>query len=234
MAAKISPGGSEPTEDLLQHRQVQPPKPVSRPGKVKVVRALYKYTARNADELSFEEGQLLYVQEHETDPNWWRAKSRSNQGLVPANYVEEQTEEIEMPLHEAARRGNISYLKECLSEGVSSTGLDTAGNTALYWASRTGHIDCVRELLSQRNPPLDAQNKMGDTPLHVAANHGYLEVVELLLQAGADPTLWNNDRLLAEELASDYPIKNTIQMYRKHNNFANHGYNIDDYNDESD
>lgn len=75
---------------------------------------------------------------------------------------------------------------------------------------------------------------MGDTPLHVAANHGYLEIVELLLQVGADPALRNNDCLLAEELASDASIKNTIQMFRRHNNSVSHGYGIDDYNDDSD
>ena len=140
-----------------------------------------------------------------------------------------------MPLHEAARRGNLSYLNECLKEGVSSTGLDSAGNTALYWACRTGHIDCVRQLLSLHNPPLNAQNKMGDTPLHVAANHGYLDVVELLLQANADATLRNNDNLLAEELASCLSIKNSIQMYkRRFNSSASHKYDFEDYNDDSD
>ena len=36
--------------------------------------------------MSFDEGQLLYVQEHETDPNWWKAKSDNKHGLIPANY----------------------------------------------------------------------------------------------------------------------------------------------------
>lgn len=232
MAAGVNGGLAQP-QDAVKNCHI-PPKPVGRPGRVRVVRALYKYTAQNVDELSFEEGQLLYVQEHETDPNWWRAKAESKEGLIPANYVEEQMEEVEMPLHEAARRGNISYLKECLKQGVSSTGLDSAGNTALYWSSRTGHIECVRELLSLRNPPLDAQNKMGDTPLHVAANHGYLDIVELLLQAGADASLRNDDNLMAEELATSATIKNTIQMCRRRYDSSTHGYGVDDYNDESD
>lgn len=71
--------------------------------------------------------------------------------------VECQAETVENPLHDAARRGNLCYLLEALHHGVSSTGLDAVGNTALYWACRGGHVDCVKELLSLPNPPVNAQ-----------------------------------------------------------------------------
>lgn len=75
---------------------------------------------------------------------------------------------------------------------------------------------------------------MGDSPLHVAANHGYLDIVELLLQAGSDAALRNNDNLLAEELATNASIKNTIQIYRRSYGSSSLGYGVDDYNDDSD
>jgi ankyrin repeat protein len=71
--------------------------------------------------------------------------------------VESQTEEVEQPLHEAARRGNLDFMRECLQQGVSGTGLDSAGNTPLYWASHAGHVDCVRELLALSRPAVNAQ-----------------------------------------------------------------------------
>lgn len=71
--------------------------------------------------------------------------------------MEGQTEEVEMPLHEAARRGNLSFLQECLLQGVSGSGLDSAGNTPLYWASHGGHIECANELLALNNPAVNAQ-----------------------------------------------------------------------------
>lgn len=79
------------------------------------------------------------------------------------------------------------------------------------------------------------QNKMGDTPLHVAASHGHLSIVNLLLEAGGDTTLRNNSGITAEELACDSVIKNTIQMsQQQYNATAVYDYNEEDYNDESD
>lgn len=210
-----------------------PPKTSWKPGRVKVVRALYKYTAQQADELSFDEGDVLYVYEKDVDSNWWKAKCGSREGLIPVNYVEEQMQEILLPLHEAARRGNISFLKEHLKQGVSGTGLDAAGNTPLYWAASTGHIDCVKELLSLPNSAINAQNKMGETPLHISASHGHLNIVSLLLKNGANPFIKNNYNLTAKDLSSDMAIKNAIQLNQLQPDIKC-GYTDDDYNDGSD
>lgn len=39
-----------------------------------------------ADELSFDEGDILYVYEKDVDSNWWKAKCGSREGLIPVNY----------------------------------------------------------------------------------------------------------------------------------------------------
>ncbi|XP_035228737.1 osteoclast-stimulating factor 1-like, partial [Stegodyphus dumicola] len=80
-------------------------------GHVKVVRALYKYIAQQPDELSFEEGDNLYILDVKSDVNWWKASCRGKIGLIP---MEESTEEVLHPLHEAAKRGNLTFLTECL------------------------------------------------------------------------------------------------------------------------
>jgi len=74
---------------------------------------------------------------------------------------------------------------------------------------------------------------MGDTPLHVAASHGHLEIINLLLEHNADVTLKNNNGITAQELASNVSIKNALQLdQRRYNN--THGYGDEDYNDDSD
>lgn len=79
------------------------------------------------------------------------------------------------------------------------------------------------------------QNVMGDTPLHLAAHHGHLEVARLLLSAGADISLRNNDGAKPEDIASNSALRNVIQMSgKKDSDSKNHKYNDDDYDDESD
>jgi len=55
-------------------------------GKIKVVRALYSYTAQSHDELTFQEGDVLYVIDQIADKNWWKAKCGQSVGLIPSNY----------------------------------------------------------------------------------------------------------------------------------------------------
>ncbi|CAH2294166.1 osteoclast-stimulating factor 1 [Pelobates cultripes] len=132
-----------------------PPKPV-KPGQVKVFRALYTFEPRTPDELYFDEGDILYISDM-SDTNWWKGTCKGKNGLIPSNYVAEQAESIDNPLHEAAKRGNLSWLRECLENRVGVNGLDKAGSTALYWGCHGGHKDVVEVLLSQPSIELNQQ-----------------------------------------------------------------------------
>ncbi|KAI8919922.1 hypothetical protein PhCBS80983_g01843 [Powellomyces hirtus] len=178
-----------------------PPRP-TRPGKkdIQVVRALYDYTAQRPDELSFSEGDVLYVL-NKDEEHWWKCRCNDKEGFVPKVYVGDNTAEIDNPLHEAAKRGNVGFTKELLSAGVSVNALDKAGNSPLHWACRGGHIAVVQMLLD-RKPAINSQNKLGDTPLHLAAWGGHTAVLELLLsQQGTDMRIRNNDGKTAVQLA---------------------------------
>lgn len=178
-----------------------PPKPV-KPGQVKVFRALYTFEPRTPDELYFEEGDIIYITDM-SDTNWWKGTCKGRTGLIPSNYVAEQAESIDNPLHEAAKRGNLSWLRECLDNRVGVNGLDKAGSTALYWACHGGHKDIVEVLFTQPNVELNQQNKLGDTALHAAAWKGYADIVQLLLEKGARTDLRNNEKKLAFDMATN-------------------------------
>jgi len=60
-----------------------PPKPKN----LKFVRAAFTHTSDDPDELSFTEGDLLYIVDDASDPDWWQARCRGKEGLVPANYL---------------------------------------------------------------------------------------------------------------------------------------------------
>ncbi|XP_065836881.1 osteoclast-stimulating factor 1-like [Oscarella lobularis] len=179
-----------------------PPKPRPKPGHVDVVRALYNYTAQHTDELSFEEGDTLYILDKNIpEKDWWKGKCGDRVGLIPVNYIESSTESIENPLHEASKRGNIGFLQECLQNKVSVNGLDKAGSTALHWAASGGHTECVEILLKIPNIQINVQNKLGDTPLHGAAWKNHPAVIELLLLKGAKTDVRNNENKTPYELA---------------------------------
>ena len=55
-----------------------------------------------------------------------------------------------------------------------------------------GHTEAVKMILT-KNPVLDKQNKLGDTPLHGAAWGGHVEVIKLLLAKGIDASITNKE-----------------------------------------
>lgn len=105
------------------------------------------------------------------------------------------------PIHLAARNGHTAIIEFLLASGVSihETTDDEFGEGVLMWAAKGGHIPAV-ELCLSRGAKIDAENKMGFTPLVAASYHGNLPVVKVLLQRGAD--ISKGDRFGALEYAA--------------------------------
>src|SRR5262249_17478210 len=83
---------------------------------------------------------------------------------------------------------------------------DQSGEMALNWAvhsaSRSGSIPRCRLLLDW-GAPVDHPRRGGCTPLMDAAEEGYLEIVRLLLDHGANPLLRDGKGQTARDLAAD-------------------------------
>lgn len=121
----------------------------------------------------------------------------------------------DLPLHVAARAGQVAIARELARHGASLVALDSAGRTPLELALTHGKTQ-VAILLSERGAPLDAQallvtlvrtgvadrdsfafltrrgadlnlpDSQGQTPLHLAVTLGHLETVKRLIAGGAD------------------------------------------------
>ena len=73
---------------------------------------------------------------------------------------------------------------------------DKKGNTS---HSRKLRYGLFPELNQKRS---NVKNGSGDTPLHLAFQFDYIDIVKLLLWDGADPTIKNNAQLTAAELGT--------------------------------
>ena len=86
-----------------------------------------------------------------------------------------------------------ALLELMLAEGADVESLDGNESTGLIRASQRGYPELVAPLI-EAGSEVDHVNSLGFTPLLVAVIFGdgtgpYLETVQLLLEAGADPTI---------------------------------------------
>ena len=73
---------------------------------------------------------------------------------------------------------------------LACTSLAFAG--PIHDAARKGDVKKVQALLATDPKLVNDKDKLGDTPLHVAALHGQLAVAQALIDAGADVNAKNN------------------------------------------
>jgi hypothetical protein len=111
--------------------------------------------------------------------------------------VEARNKVDESPLMLAALGGNLDIVNRLLARDAD---VNKTGWTPLHYAATRGHLDVMR-LLLDKNAYIDAASPNGTTPLMMAAFYGTPTAVKLLLEAGADPFLKNQQNLTAIDFA---------------------------------
>lgn len=111
---------------------------------------------------------------------------------------------------EAARKGNVSQLKDLLAKGASLLAQDD-GNTALFYAAQYGRKDAVEFLLDQ-GIPVNVKNRIGSTPLTGAAGNGHKEVAWELYMRGGDPKEKNLTGMSALNYAGSAGYPDMIEL----------------------
>ncbi len=96
-------------------------------------------------------------------------------------------------LRRAAGRGETEIVKSFLLRGCSVNTADGEGLTSLHYASEFNKIHVINILKNfSSNLLIDPKCKYGWTPLFSACHHGNIEVVNLLLEYGANKLSINN------------------------------------------
>jgi ankyrin repeat protein len=90
------------------------------------------------------------------------------------------------PLFLAAMNGDGAIMRKLLNAGANANQVEKTGETILMVAIRTGSTDAVRALLEHKASANYAEPQLQLTPLMLAAEGGYTEIVADLIRSGAD------------------------------------------------
>ena len=119
-----------------------------------------------------------------------------------------------------AQIGNVGKLKQLLEKDfeswTNSRDTELSGLTPLHYASRNGRTECVKMLLEKKYKcDVNARTKSGNaTALMRASAVGEEEIVDMLLKAGADASLRDDDGETALHKAHKF-IKQDILVGRR-------------------
>jgi len=97
---------------------------------------------------------------------------------------------------------------------------DNHGNTPLHHAAHRGHLEVARILL-ERDAEVNSQNDEGSTPLHRTSEvsskgHLLVDVVQILLDHGADVRMRNLSGQTASEVALGAEKQKIVQLLAEH------------------
>ncbi|GLJ48020.1 hypothetical protein SUGI_1014120 [Cryptomeria japonica] len=99
------------------------------------------------------------------------------------------TNALFLPLVRASQTGDEALVKLLLNGNVDPSEADSDGNTALHWglkATASNQDTRLISLLLSHGASVSARNRLGLTAVHVAANYGHLQGLQMLLIQDAE------------------------------------------------
>ncbi|XP_054714854.1 ankyrin repeat and SOCS box protein 13-like [Uloborus diversus] len=108
---------------------------------------------------------------------------------------------LSTPLHEACLKGSVECVEFLINAGARLNVNDCNFGTPLHAATLRHRTDCVRKLL-QSGASVNA-TKIHETALHVAVREQFPEIVEILIEYGANIFASNNQNKLPIDLLAE-------------------------------
>ena len=98
------------------------------------------------------------------------------------------------PLRAACLDGHLEVVNLLAEFGADTTRPSQDGSNPFYTAAYNGHLHILEWFMGRKpKPDLEHKTENGWTPLNAAASRGYLEVVQYLIEQGADIETTNNE-----------------------------------------
>ncbi|PAA61004.1 hypothetical protein BOX15_Mlig022265g5 [Macrostomum lignano] len=115
-------------------------------------------------------------------------------------------------LLKCAKENLSRRLRDLIDTGVDPNYENKNGETAVWFASRNVCLDCLRVLI-EKKANLDAQLRNGNvTGLWIAAANGHIEVIQTLLDGGADPEIPDSRGVTALWTATSYGFYEIVKL----------------------
>merc|ERR1719510_793004 len=122
--------------------------------------------------------------------------------------VESRNKVNDLAVHKAATKGKLEVVKYFASIDDKAGLLNCQGNkqhqSPLHKATLSGHSKVVEILTSKYSVKINIKDKSGNTPLHIACEKGYREIVKILIDQKADITIKNINGNLPLHLACKF------------------------------
>ena len=131
----------------------------------------------------------------------------------------------------ASQNGHTDVVRLLLDNNASVYVRDADGDTPLHSAADSGNLEITRMLL-ERRAEVNYRNNLGSTPLHLASGDNVRrnldqvtrrvkvkpdrDVVQLLLDHGADARAQNLDGKTAYDIARDRKLPEIVQLLSQH------------------
>lgn len=118
------------------------------------------------------------------------------------------------PIHIAAAKGYLGFVKKLIDNGVAVSSLDLELKTPLHWAALFGHV-CVIEYLISVGASVNATQIDGFTSLHCSAALDQDNACKTLLAKGACPNTIDEDGWTPLHHASAYGHYSVVKTLQK-------------------
>jgi len=120
------------------------------------------------------------------------------------------------PLLYAGAEGMLPFVQAAIAAGADTTITNRFGGTALIPAADRGHVDIVKELLTNSDVDIDHVNGLGWTALLEAVILGdggtnHQKIVQLLIEHGADVNLADGEGVTPLQHAKSRGFKEMIE-----------------------
>lgn len=113
----------------------------------------------------------------------------------------------------AAYYGNDQALEVLLENGADPCAVDNRGSNAFMGVAFRGHVNTAKWLLANTSCNVNHQNFVGQTALMMSSLFGQEEMIQVLLDNGADPKIEDLQGNTAASLAQSQGLTEAVQMF---------------------